>query len=100
MGLREEKAEMEMEYEENIKNLEETHAKQTQELEQSFQQKMLVEVQRYQKLAQDLEREKQEWEGHHGSLVSEHQTVVDQMRQDFEKHQRSNREEQDRIIKE
>merc|ERR1712151_1377518 len=68
--------------------------------EQSFQQKMLVEVQRYQKLAQDLEREKQEWDGHHGSLVQDHGTVVDQMRQDFEKHQRSNREEQGRIIKE
>merc|ERR1719198_1451854 len=34
--LREEKCEMEMEYEENIKNLEELHAKQTQDLEASF----------------------------------------------------------------
>merc|ERR1712039_297334 len=69
--LREEKAEMELEYEEHIKNLEETHAKQTQELDQSFQQKMLVEVQRYQKLAQDLEREKAEWESQHATLVQD-----------------------------
>merc|ERR1712151_1446706 len=98
--LREEKAEMEMEYEENIKNLEETHSKQTQELEQSYQQKMLVEVQRYQKLAQDLEREKQEWEGQHSSLVQDQQAIIDQMRQEQEKNQRSNRDAQDRIIKE
>jgi len=98
--LREEKAEMEMEYEENIKNLEETHAKQTQELEQSFQQKMLVEVQRFQKLAQDLDREKQEWETQHGQLVHGHDSVIDQMRQEFEKQQRSNWDERDRIIKE
>merc|ERR1712187_821871 len=58
--LREEKAEMETEYEENIKNLEETHAKQTQELEHSFQQKMLVEVQRFQKLAADLDRDERD----------------------------------------
>merc|ERR1719486_988708 len=45
--LREEKNEMEMEYEENIKNLEKSHAKQTAELEQSFQHKMMIEVQRY-----------------------------------------------------
>jgi len=98
--LREEKAEMEMEYEENIKNLEETHAKQTQELEQSFQQKMLVEVQRFQKLAQDLDREKQEWETQHSQLFQAHENVIDSMKHDFEKQQRANWEERDRIIKE
>merc|ERR1712107_966336 len=86
--------------EDNIKNLEETHAKQTQELEQSFQQKMLVEVQRYQKLAHDLERENQEWEAQHGALVQEQEAVIDQMRQDFEKQQRANWDARDRIIKE
>eukprot|EP00971_Amphidinium_carterae_P306333 6087626-Amphidinium_carterae.1 len=64
--LREEKSDMEVEYEEGIKTLEELHTKQTQvawtlpvtsslvakELEQSFQQKMQVEVQRYEKLKQ------------------------------------------------
>merc|ERR1719478_129036 len=98
--LREEKAEMETEYKENIKNLEETHAKQTQELEQSFQQKMLVEVQRFQKLAQDLDREKQDWETAHGQLVQGHENVIDQMRMEFEKQQRSNWDERDRIITE
>mmetsp|Transcript_31045 Transcript_31045/g.81588 ORF Transcript_31045/g.81588 Transcript_31045/m.81588 type:complete len:720 (-) Transcript_31045:45-2204(-) len=97
---REEKAEKEMEYEENIRYLKETHTKQTQELEQSFQQKMLVEVQRYQKLAQDLEREKQEWEIQHASILQEQQAEVDEMRKEFEQIQRANRDAQDRIIKE
>ena len=98
--LREEKQEMEMVYEDNIRNLEDTHQKQTRELEESFQQKMLVEVQRYQKLAQDLDREKQEWEAQHGSLLTEHSGVIENMRQDAEKEQKTNREKQDRIIKE
>jgi len=98
--LREEKTEMVTEYEENIKNLEETHAKQTQELEQSFQQKMLREVQRYQKLAQDLEREKQEWEIQNANILQEQNTEVEQSQQDFQKLQAANREAQDRIIKE
>jgi len=98
--LREEKNEMEVEYEDGIRELEEQHSKATQDLEQSFQQKMLIEVQRYQKLAQDLEREKQEWEVQHAAMLQEHQGVIDQMRLDFEKFQRQNRESQDRIIRE
>jgi len=54
--LREEKNDMEMEYEENIKSLSELHAKQTQDLESSFQHKMMLEVGRYQKLAAEQER--------------------------------------------
>ena len=35
---------MEMEYEENFKNVEELHAKQIQDLEASFQHKMMIEA--------------------------------------------------------
>lgn len=45
--LREEKNDAEMEAEENIKSLLEHHAKQDQELEQSFQGKMMEEVPRW-----------------------------------------------------
>jgi len=51
-------------------------------------------------LAHDLEREKQEWEAQHGSLVQEQEAVIDQMRQDFERQQRANGDERDRIIRE
>merc|ERR1719163_740675 len=54
--LREEKNDMEMEYEENIKNLEELHAKQTQDLEASFQRKMMESVKNYQNKAAERER--------------------------------------------
>lgn len=46
--LREEKNDAEMEAEENIKSLLEHHAKQDQDLEQSFQEKMMEEVNKYQ----------------------------------------------------
>jgi len=98
--LREEKSDMEVEYEEGIKTLEELHTKQTQELEQSFQQKMLVEVQRYEKLKQDLEREKQEWEVQYSSLSKSHDGVIDQMRTDHDRKQQDMWDERDRIIKE
>merc|ERR1719261_1225147 len=61
---------------------------------------MLVEVQRFGKLAQDLDREKKEWETQHGQLVQGHENVIDQMRTEFEKQQRSNWDDRDRIIKE
>ena len=48
----------------------------------------------------DLEREKAEWEVQHSAMLSEHANVVDQMRLDFEKVQRQNRDSQDRIIRE
>ncbi|CAE7715005.1 CFAP57, partial [Symbiodinium pilosum] len=86
--------------EEHIKNLEEKHARDLQEQQESFDQKMIVEDQRYKKLEKDLEREKQEWETQHAALLAEHSQVIDQMKQDAEKIQRANRDTMDRIIKE
>eukprot|EP00913_Durusdinium_trenchii_P002841 g2629.t1 len=98
--LREEKAEMEMENEEHVKTLEENHARYLQEQQESFDQKMIVEDQRYKKLEADLEREKQEWDAQHSALLAEHAQVIEQMKQDAEKIQRANRETMDRDIKE
>jgi len=97
--LREEKADLETEYEENIKNFEETHARQTLELEQSFQQKMLVEVQRHQKLSQDLEREREEWEIAHDARVKQHEHVNEVMSQQHKMKQREMFDERDRIVR-
>lgn len=98
--LREEKAEAEMENEEKIKDEEEKHARDLQEQQESFDQKMIVEDQRYKKLEKDLEREKQEWATQHAALLAEHAQVIEQIKQDAEKIQRSNRDTMDRIIKE
>jgi len=95
--LREEKNDMEMEYEENIKTLEENHAKQTAELEQSFQHKMLIEVQRYRKLAQDLARERKEWNEQYQKRIEDHEKVIASMKAQFEQKQRENLEERQRI---
>merc|ERR1711959_460374 len=78
--LREEKNDMEMEYEENIKNLEELHAKQTQDLEASFQHKMMIEVGRYQKLAAERDSEHQQWERQHKDLIDQHNRQKSDMR--------------------
>merc|ERR1719379_2651987 len=82
--LREEKNEMELEYIENMKDLEEAHAGQTQKLEASFQHKMAIEVQRYEKLAADLERERAEWDAQHRALLEQHGKVLDCMHQQFD----------------
>merc|ERR1712187_1016311 len=70
--IREEKNDMEMEYEENIKTLQELHAKQTQDLEGSFQHKMMIEVGRYQKLASEREAVHKYWEQEHRQLMDQH----------------------------
>merc|ERR1719230_1982464 len=77
--LREEKNDMEMEYEENFKNVEEIHAKQIQDLEASFQHKMMIEVAKYQKLAAEREREHDEWQKQHKSLLEAHQRKVQEL---------------------
>merc|ERR1711966_451014 len=79
--LREEKNEMEMEYVENMKEVEDVHGKQTQKLEASFQHKMAIEVQRYEKLAADLEQAGAEWDAQHRALLEQHQKVLDCMLQ-------------------
>ena len=60
---------MEMECEENIRAIEEKQAKQIQDLEASFQQKMMLEVGRYQKLSAQREKEHSEWEKQYKEML-------------------------------
>lgn len=98
--LREEKAEVEKEYEKHYKMSEETHSKQTSDLAASFRSKMHVEVTRYEKLAKDKEREQAEWEASHSQMLQEHEGVIEGMKQEFEKQQQANWNTRDRIVKE
>merc|ERR1712118_355083 len=82
--LREEKNDMEMEYEENFKNVDELHAKQIQDLEASFQHKMMIEVAKYQKLAVEREREHEEWQRQHKSFIEAHARKVQELTKKFE----------------
>merc|ERR1712187_610736 len=70
--LREEKNDAEMEAEENVKTLAELHTKQVQDLEGSFQHKMMIEVGRYQKLASERDAVHKEWENKHRQLMDQH----------------------------
>jgi len=81
--LREEKNDLEMEYEENTKSLKELHAKQTQDLEASFQHKMMIEVSRYQKLAAEREGVHKDWEDKHHHMVDRHNRQVTDMHREF-----------------
>merc|ERR1719321_520923 len=98
--LREEKTEMELEYVENMKDLEEAHAQQTQKLEASFQHKMSIEVQRYQKLSADLDRERQDWNTQHAALLEQHSKVLEARQQRFDEQRMRNNEERQRIMEE
>merc|ERR1719316_1588688 len=75
---------MEMEYEENFKNVDELHAKQIQDLEANFQHKMMIEVAKYQKLAAEREREHEEWQKQHKGLLEAHQRKVAELQKKFE----------------
>ncbi|KAF1781800.1 WD40-repeat-containing domain [Phytophthora cactorum] len=59
--LREDKNDIEMEYEEKIKQLEEHHLQQMQETEAAFQQKIMKEVERYQEVLTQREAQSQHW---------------------------------------
>merc|ERR1740129_1555952 len=98
--LREEKNDMEMEYEENIKSLQELHAKQTQELEASFQTKMMIEVGRYQKLFAERESVHRSWETKHRQLMEKHNQKVTEMQRDFEEKQAADKHRISLIIEE
>merc|ERR1719321_940184 len=98
--LREEKTEMELEYVENMKDLEEAHAQQTQKLEASFQHKMSIEVQRYQKLSADLDRERQDWNTQHAALLEQQAKVLEARQQRFDEQRMRNNEERQRIMEE
>ena len=53
--LREEKNDLEMEFEEKIKQMEEQHVHESQEVEASYQQKIMSEVERYQQMEHERE---------------------------------------------
>merc|ERR1712060_156225 len=96
--LREEKNDAEMEAEENIKSLVELHAKQTQDLEGSFQHKMMKEVGRYQTLAGERESEHRFWEKQHRELMDTHNRQVAEMQRDFEDKQAGDKNVIQRIM--
>ncbi|KAG3052853.1 Cilia- and flagella-associated protein 57 [Phytophthora cactorum] len=93
--LREDKNDIEMEYEEKIKQLEEHHLQQMQETEAAFQQKIMKEVERYQEVLTQREAQSQHWKSEQQRLVTTHDKYVADVTEDFE--QRLNEDRQLRM---
>eukprot|EP00644_Phytophthora_capsici_P017439 jgi/Phyca11/536918/estExt2_fgenesh1_pg.C_PHYCAscaffold_670003 len=74
--LREDKNDIEMEYEEKIKQLEEHHLQQMQETEAAFQQKIMKEVERYQEVLTQREAQCLHWKSEQQRLVTTHDKYV------------------------
>ncbi|KAG7387905.1 Cilia- and flagella-associated protein 57 [Phytophthora pseudosyringae] len=93
--LREDKNDIEMEYEEKIKQLEEHHLQQMQETEAAFQQKIMKEVERYQEVLTQREAQCLHWKNEQQRLVTTHDKYVADVTEDFE--QRLNEDRQLRM---
>merc|ERR1719343_1886932 len=89
-----------MEADENIKSLVDLHTKQTQDLEGSFQHKMMIEVGRYQKLAAERENIHRYWETEHRQLIDKHNKTVADMKREFETKQAEDKRAIQRIVEE
>mmetsp|Transcript_31356 Transcript_31356/g.74513 ORF Transcript_31356/g.74513 Transcript_31356/m.74513 type:complete len:1197 (-) Transcript_31356:67-3657(-) len=79
-----EKNDMEMEYEERIKNMEERHAASSQQTEAQFQQKIMAEVERYQQLMEEKELLNERWDEQNSLLVESHERLVQELTDEYE----------------
>lgn len=82
--LREDKNDIEMEYEEKIKQLEEHHLQQMQETEAGYQQQIMKEVERYQQVLTQREAQSRHWKTEQQRLVIKHDKYVADVTKDFE----------------
>ena len=73
------KNDMEMEYEERIKTLEERHQQQLQALEAQYQQKIMAEVERYQQLVGEKDLQGEKWEERLAVQAEEHERSVQEL---------------------
>ncbi|TMW62220.1 hypothetical protein Poli38472_009713 [Pythium oligandrum] len=93
--LREDKNDIEMEYEEKIKQMEEKHLQQMQEVEAEYQHRIMREVEKYQDVLQQREAQAQHWKLERERLVHTHEKYVTDVTEDFE--QRLNEDRQLRL---
>merc|ERR1711988_709146 len=79
-----EKNEMEMDFEEKLRHQEERHTAAMQELEQTYTQKIMQELEKYQTLSQEKELEAEKFEEQHQLLVEQHNRLVTELQEEFE----------------
>ncbi|GAB9468347.1 hypothetical protein Gpo141_00005666 [Globisporangium polare] len=93
--LREDKNDIEMEYEEKIKQMEEKHLQHMQEIEAEYQHRIMKEVEKYQEVLQQREAQSLHWKNEQARLVNTHERYVTDVTEDFE--QRLNEDKQLRV---
>jgi len=79
-----EKNDMEMEYEERIKNMEERHLLGSQQMEAQYQHKIMAEVERYQQLLEEKELLNERWDEQNSLLVESHERLVQELTDEYE----------------
>jgi hypothetical protein len=71
--MREHKNDIEMEYEERLKQLEEKHQQEMLDVEASYQEKIMKEVEKYQEVFQQRESQRKKWQDEQQRLVETHE---------------------------
>jgi cilia- and flagella-associated protein 57 len=79
-----EKNDMEMEYEDRIKTMDERHAAATQQMEAQYQHKIMAEVERYQQLMEEKELLNERWDEQNSLLVESHERLVQELTDEYE----------------
>jgi hypothetical protein len=82
--LREEKNDMEMEFEEKIKHTEETHLHRLQQCEAEFQKQIMSEVERYQELVSEKDVQTQRWDAQQRDLIGSHEQYTAEITEEYE----------------
>eukprot|EP00002_Diphylleia_rotans_P000166 TRINITY_DN1008_c0_g1_i4.p1 TRINITY_DN1008_c0_g1~~TRINITY_DN1008_c0_g1_i4.p1 ORF type:complete len:1179 (-),score=303.89 TRINITY_DN1008_c0_g1_i4:414-3950(-) len=103
--LLQEKNDMEIEYEDKIKQIEERHQLALQELEAQYQQKIMGEVERYHSLVQEKEHQNERWDEQHTLMLENHERAMQELMEDYENKlqedqqlmQRSEQEKEERL---
>jgi uncharacterized coiled-coil DUF342 family protein len=82
--LREEKNDMEMEFEEKIKHTEETHLHRLQQCEAEFQKQIMSEVERYQELVCEKDVQTTRWDQQQRDLIGSHEQYTAEITEEYE----------------
>jgi len=82
--LLQEKNELEMQYEQMIKDMDEKHQHRLSQLDSQFQQKIMEEVEKWQELTQDKDTMMQEWSEQQAMMNEQHEKAVEELTEKFD----------------
>eukprot|EP00753_Platysulcus_tardus_P007912 PLAT15528.5.p1 GENE.PLAT15528.5~~PLAT15528.5.p1 ORF type:complete len:1278 (+),score=785.91 PLAT15528.5:80-3913(+) len=98
--LQEEKADMEMEYEDKIRMLQEKHEREVDDLEESFKKKIATEVERYKHLVSDREEMTARWDESNAARMEAHETQVAELTTAYQSKLAEEKRLQDELLEE